>query len=276
MKGVLCFLARLQNITPIRSSDDAAKKYVLRLRAFCINYIHQGQPVTLALLRYLYGRSLWTWFIAAELLRYCAITLLRTLFVDFVYRGRTVTQLRYYGHSLRTLFIMADLLRYYAITDALCGLCLSRANCYAITLLRTLFVDFVYRGRTVTQLRYYGHSLRTLFIMADLLRYYAITDALCGLCLSRANCYAITDALCGLCLSRPNCYAITLLHYYGRSLWTLFIAAELIYHSCWGEGGRYLGWENEVGGGEAGKVREGGSKEKMAETGRQEHAITKT
>ena len=60
MKGVLCFLARLQNITPIRSSDDAAKKYVLRLRAFCINYIHQGQPVTLALLRYLYGRSLWT------------------------------------------------------------------------------------------------------------------------------------------------------------------------------------------------------------------------
>ena len=35
------FLARLQNVTPIRFSDDTAKRsYVLRLRAFCINYIH--------------------------------------------------------------------------------------------------------------------------------------------------------------------------------------------------------------------------------------------
>ena len=89
--------------------------------------------------------------------------------MDLIYRGLTVTLLRYYGRSLWTLFIAAELLRY-----------------YAITLLRTLFVDFVYRGLTVTLLRYYGRSLWTLI-------YRGLT--------------------------------VTLLRYYGRSLWTLFIAA---------------------------------------------------
>ena len=95
--------------------------------------------------------------------------------MDFVYRGRTVTLLRYYGRSLWTLFIAAELLRYYAITDALCGLCLSRPNCYTITLLWALFEDFIYHGRPITLLRYYGRSLWALFIAAELLRYYAIT-----------------------------------------------------------------------------------------------------
>ena len=57
-----------------------------------MDLIYRGLTVTL--LRYLYGHSLWTLFIKAELLRY-------------------------YGRSLWTLFIAAEVLRHYASTGTL-------------------------------------------------------------------------------------------------------------------------------------------------------------
>ena len=195
---------------------------------------------------------------------YYAITLLRTLFVDFVYRGRTVTLLHYYRRSLWTLFIAAELLRYYTITDALCGLCLSRPNCYIITLLRTLFVDFVYRGRTVTLLHYYGRSLWTLFIAAEVLRYYGHSLRTLFITADLLRYYAITDALCGLCLSRPNCYTITLLRalfenfIYNGGTVTLLSSGALcrLYLSRpnWGEGGVFGVRERSMGGGKPGRL----------------------